>query len=345
MAMAMLTKFPLTKNPKLEYITSFRPQLIARANLMGLKGFILTQPEYEISEGQVIGDVFAPKIEPPEPAANLNALQLNRNSILRNLYKEEHGKYVQFTSDFIGAFDKAHLAIIGDRVHGTLNRSLLQMKTALDQKYSVFTPTELKALIKTLGDGSITINPDEPIEVYLQEIETIFIAAATSRSTISEVDKIDYVVNELKKLSIAQIDLWIMSYENTHATIISKDYAAFAVSLQVMYQNVNKDTMKSAGYTAQAKEKENQELVAQVKLLTKQVQAMQKQRMSADKQQQPAGPRLSNFNGKRKQEQVTGNKSKARGFKFCDTCDYNRTHWSNTCNRPKDGHEEDRRVP
>jgi hypothetical protein len=277
MAMAMLTKFPLTKNPKLEYITSFRPQLIARANLRGLKGFILTQPEYEISEGQVLGDVFVPKVEPPEPAANLTALQLSRNSVLRNLYKEEHGNYVQFTAEFIGAFDKAHLAIIGDRAHGTLNRSLIQMKTALDLKYSVFTPNELRALIKTLGDGSITINPDEPIEVYLQEIETIFIAAAASRSTISEVDKIDYVVTELRKLSIAQIDMWIMSYENTHATIISKDYAAFAESLQVMYQNVNKDTMKSAGYTAQAKEKENQELVAQVKLLTKTVQAMQKQ--------------------------------------------------------------------
>jgi hypothetical protein len=108
--------------------------------------------------------------------------------------------------------------------------------------------------------------------------------------------------------------------------------------------------MKSAGYTAQAKEKENQELVAQVKLLTKTVQAMQKQQAQRDdKQQQPVGTRSNNYNGKREHEQEKGNnenkQKKGKGFKYCDTCEYNRTHWSNTCRWPKDGHNEECRAP
>jgi hypothetical protein len=352
MAMAMLPKFPLTKNPKLEYIISFRPQLLASANLMGLKGFILTQIEYENSEGQAPGDVFVPRQEPADPAANATALQLTRDSIMRNLYKEEHGKYVQYTSMFIGVFDKAHLAIIGDRVHGTLNRSLLQMKTALDRKYDVFTPKEIRTLIKTLGDGSITINPDEPIEVYLQEIEAIFNAAAVSMSTISEVDKIEYVTNELKKLSIAELNLWIMSYENTHATIISKDYAVFAASLQVMYETINRDTMRSAGYTAQAKETQNQELMAQVQELTKKVQTMEKQQVARESRfQNPKGPSdggADNSNNSKRERGHGKNRHQKKakgGTKFCDTCDFNSTHWSNVCRWPKIDHDANRMAP
>ena len=346
----MLTKFPQSNNPKLEYRSIFRPEIIAKATLLGLKGFILTQPEYETSEGQVPGDVFVPKVEPPIPGAHSTALQLSRNTILRNMYKEEHSKYVQFTSEFIGAFDKTHLAIIGDRTHGTLNRSLLQMKTALDMKYDVFTPKEITALIKTLGDGTVTINPDDPIEIYLQKIEIIFNAAATSQSTISEVDKIEYVIAELKKLNIAEIMLWIMSYETTHPTIVSKDYPAFALSLQVMYQNINRDTMRSAGYTAQATE-QIQDLMAQVKALNKTVQELEKRPRNKDSNHRnPLDTHTRGANsGKRERERGNNKQQKkgkgVQGTRFCDTCEFNHTHWSNMCKWPKDGHNEDRMAP
>ena len=348
----MLPKFPQTKNPKLEYHTSFRPQLLAAATLMGLKGFILTQPEYESSQGQGPGDAFVARVKPPDPPANATGAQLSQNTIMRNLHTEENGKLVQFTSMFIGVFDKPHLAIIGDRAHGTLNKSLFQMKTSLDRKYNEFTPNEIRALIKTLGDGSITINPDEPIEVYLQEIETIFTAAAMSRSTISEVDKIEYVTTELKKLSIAEINLWLMMYENTHSTIISKDYTDFAAAMQVMYQTINRDTMRSAGYTAQAKETQNQELMAQVQQLIKTVQTLEKQQAERERRpQNPQGPSGggANNSNNRKHERGQGKKQhqkKAKGgTKFCDTCDFNDTHWSNVCKWPKDDHDRNRMAP
>ena len=340
--MSMLPKFPLTINPKLEYLTSFRPKLLAAANLMDLKGFILTPREYETSQGQALGDVFVARVKPPDPAANATGPQLSQNSIMRSLYTEENSKLVTFTSMFIGVFDNPHLAIIGDRVHGTLNRSLLQMKTALDRKYEVFTPKEIRALIKTLGDGSITINPDEPIEVYLQEIETIFTAAAVSLSTISEVDKIEYVTTELKKLSIAEINLWLMMYENAHPTIISKDYPDFAASMQTMYQTINRDTMRSAGYTAQAKETQNQELMAQVQTLTKTVQTLEKQQA----EREHSGSRNNSINGKRGRVQAKNQQQKkGKGTKFCDTCDFNHSHWSNVCKYPKVGHDENRMAP
>lgn len=342
----MLPNFPLTKNPKLEYITSFRPKLLAAANLMDLKGFILTQQEYETSQGQALGDVFVARVKPPDPAANATGPQLSQNSIMRSLFTEENNKLVAFTSMFIGVFDNPHLAIIGDRVHGTLNRSLIQMKTALDTKYEVFTPNEIRALIKTLGDGSITIKPDGLIEVYLQEIETIFTAAAVSMSTISEVDKIEYVTTELKKLSIAEINLWLMMYENSHPTIISKDYADFAASMQTMYQTINKDTMRSAGYTAQVKETHNQELMAQIQTLTKTVQTLEKRQAERENSGPHNKGANNSINGKRGRGQGKNQQQKkGKGTKFCDTCDFNHSHWSNVCKYPKVGHDENRMAP
>jgi hypothetical protein len=142
-----------------------------------------------------------------------------------------------------------------------------------------------------------------------------------------------------------------MAYENTHSTIASKNYAAFALSLQEMYQNINRDTMSSAGYTAQAKE--IQQLMAQVQSLNKTVQDLTKRPATAtdkdSKQQKPAGKQARGNNKANKRQWEHGNnkqqQKKGKGARFCDTCDFNHTHWSNLCNRPKEDHDEDRMAP
>jgi hypothetical protein len=69
---------------------------------------------------------------------------------------------------------------------------------------------------------------------------------------------------------------------------------------------------------------------------------MQKQQAQRDdKQQQPVGTRSKRpATATNKQQQKKG-----KGAKFCDTCDFNHTHWSNLCNRPKEDHDEDRMAP
>ena len=120
------------------------------------------------------------------------------------------------------------------------------------------------------------------------------------------------------------MDLWIAMYETTHTTMVSKNYAAFKASLLQFYPNLNHDTMKSAGYTAQAKEAQVQILETQVQKLTEQVKKLQ---------------------GQKRPRAAQESRGKTKGTKYCDSCKFNHTHWSNECTKRKDEHNPNCMAP
>lgn len=318
-----LNKFPRTNNPKTEFQVWHR-EFLAIAYRFNLHGRVHTQPEYESLPGRQVGDVFVPLAEPQMPAMNANAQTLSNYNIRDRKYKEQNDPYIALLSAFTGALDLDHLIIVGDGENGTINRSLIEMLTPLKEKYNVFNPKEVKQMIKSLQDGSRPINPSENIETFLNHAETIHGIAARNQNTISEADKIDYVIAELAKLSNTKMDLWIAMYETTHTTMVSKNYAAFKASLLQFYPNLNHDTMKSAGYTAQAKEAQVQILETQVQKLTEQVKKLQ---------------------GQKRPRAAQESRGKTKGTKYCDSCKFNHTHWSNECTKRKDEHNPNCMAP
>ena len=317
-----INKFPRTSNPKMEFQVWHR-EFLAIAYRLNLHGRVHTQPEYEVLPGRQLGDIFVPLVEPQVPAANANAQLVGIYNIRDRKFKEQNDPYIALLSLFTGALDLDHLIIVGDGEHGTINKSLIQMLTPLKAKYSIFNPKEVKDMIKSLSDGSRPINLTENIETFLNHAETIHGIAARNQNTISEADKIDYVIAELAKLSNTKLDLWIAMYETNHTTMLSKDYNAFKALLLVFYPNLNHETMKSAGYIAQAKEDKTAALEAQIQKLTQQVNKLQGKHARPDEKM----------------------KTKTKGKKYCDSCKFNHSHWSNECTRRKDDHNPNSMAP
>ena len=98
--------------------------------------------------------------------------------------------------------------------------------------------------------------------------------SAANLNTIPELDKVGHVIREMSKLNSQQLNLWIMRYESENATVASKQFAPFSAALTVAYNNIDATTLKDAGYTA-AQAKETANLIAQVQMLSAQVEALQ----------------------------------------------------------------------
>ena len=328
-----ISNFPSTRNPKLEFPTWLN-QLIAEAYSLGLKGYVLTQAQFEISLGQAVGDVFQPLVKPIMPAQNAsqNAWSRYRDGVQE--YNEEMRRYIDLRGRFISALSADISALVGDEDTGTLNKTLLQMITTMRNHFETWTQSELTAIKNTLHDGSISIKIEEPIETYLQKIKVIHAVAARNLSTIPDADKITFVCKELRKLNIMQLNLWIMTYENQNPEMAQKVFVNFTAALRITYQALDKDTMQSAGYTA-AQLQVKDEFQEQLTAITAQMNDLKKT--------QKAGGE-----GERKRKQTQRDEKdtgEPKPFKFCDTCNFNKSHWSKACNRPKDGHNFKKNQP
>ena len=108
-------------------------QLIAEAYSLGLKGYVLTQAQFEISLGQAVavGDVFQPLVKPIMPAQNAsqNAWSRYRDGVQE--YNEEMRRYIDLRGRFISALSADISALVGDEDTGTLNKTLLLMITTI----------------------------------------------------------------------------------------------------------------------------------------------------------------------------------------------------------------------
>jgi len=332
-----ISNFPATRNAKLEF-PAWLNQLIAEAYSLGLKGYVLTQAQFAVSLGQVPGDIFVPLVKPIMPAQNApqNAWSRYNNQVQE--YNEVMKKYIDLRGRFISALSAEILALVGDEETGTLNKTLLEMITTMRNHFETWTQGELKAIKRTLEDGSITIKLDEPIENYLQRIRAVHAVAERNLSTIPDADKISFVCMELRKLNITQLNIWIMTYDNQHPQMAQKVFNEFTAELRITFQALDKDTMQSAGYTA-AQMQDRTDMQEQLRALTAQVNEL-KQTQTSEK----AGGK-----GDRKRKPKTQGDDKdprePTPYKFCDTCLYNRTHWSKTCTRPKAGHNAQKTRP
>ena len=324
-----IQSFP-TRNAKLEF-PAWKKMVIAEATRRGLKGYVLTTTEYEKSAGQIEGDIFTPLKKPNLPGEDAKSSTWTRYSILNNAYEEKQEKpLIEFTLNFVTALSPAEIAIVGGGADGTLNKSLLEMLSALSEHYEKWSPTELRHIKETISNGSIAINTEEPIDIYLNKVSNIHDVAKANLSVIPEHEKIEGVAKELRKLNIAQLNLWLMTYENATPELIDKDYEKFTKQLKTLFRTLDKDTMKSAGYfeasAAQATQQDNEaqnEVMAQLARLEKKLD--------------------SNINLKKGKEEKDS--AEPRPFFYCHSCLFQKSHWSAKCHNPKKGHDRTKNHP
>jgi hypothetical protein len=320
-----IQSFP-TRNAKLEF-PAWKKMVIAEATRRGLKGYVLTATEYEKSAGQVSGDIFTPLKKPNLPDENAKSSAWSRYSILNNAYEEKQEKpLIEFTLNFVTALSPTEIAIIGGGADGTLNKTLIEMLSALSEHYEKWSPTEIKQIKDTISNGTITLNIDEPIDIYLNKLSNIHDVAKENLSAIPEHEKIEGVAKELRKLNIAQLNLWLMTYENSTPEIADKDYEKFTKQLKTLFRTLDKDTMKSAGYyeasASQVTETQN-DVAAQLARLEKKLDAQ--------------------ISLKKDREERDG--SEPRPFFYCHTCQFQKSHWSAKCRTPKKGHDRTKNHP
>jgi hypothetical protein len=235
---------------------------------------------------------------------------------------------MDFTLNFVTALSPTEIAIIGGGVDGTLNKTLREMISALCDHYERWSPIELKQLKETLHNGTIAINTEEPIDVYLNKINIIHDVAAANMSAVPEHEKIENIAKELRKLNIPQINVWLMTYENATPEISDKDYEKFSGHLKILFRNLDKVTMKVAEYESSAQtispQREAQpEVMAQLARLEKRLD---------DK-----------ANGKKDGEEREN--AEPRPFFYCHTCQFQKSHWSAKCRTPKKGHDKSKNHP
>jgi hypothetical protein len=323
-----IQNFP-TRNAKLEF-PAWKKMVIAEATRRGLKGYVLNTTEYENSAGQVKGDVFTPLKRPKLPGEDAKSIAWTRYSILNTAYEEKQEKpLIEFTLSFVTALSPTEIAIIGGGVEGTQNKTLMEMLNALSEHYEKWSPTELKHLKDTLFNGTIAINTDEPIDIYLNKVNNIHNVAEANMSAIPEHEKIDGISKELRKLNIAQLNLWIMTYENSTPEIADKDYDKFTKQLKTLFRTLDKDTMKSAGYDASSAQatrpntETQNEVMAQLARLEKMLDA----------------------NIKPNNEGENRESAGLKPFFYCHSCQFQKSHWSAMCRKPKKGHDKSKNHP
>ena len=326
-----IQSFP-TRNPKLEF-PEWKKTIIAEATRRGLKGFVLSEIEYAQSVGQKPGDVFRPITKPTLPSDEAKSAAWTKFNILNTAYEEKQEKpLLEFTVSFVAALGPAEIAIIGGGSSGTLNKTLLEMITILSAHYEKWSPKELKTLKETLHNGTISINIDEPIDSYLTKVCSIHEVATKNHSPIPEHEKIEYVSSELRKLNIAQLNLWLMTYDNSTPEVEDKKFDEFSKQLKTLFRSLDKDTMSTAGYAAQAKQQyheDQNEVMAQLARLEKKIDATSTQNKTQGKQQY----------------ERRGAVSERRPFFYCHSCKFQKSHWSAECSKPLPGHDSNKNHP
>ena len=241
-----LKPFPTTTNPKKEH-PQWDMEFVALATRMGLKGFVLTQKEFEASVGQKKGDAFVPRRQPRVPPQGASPSEFKLYDINDRLFLKEDNGRIELIGTLLAALDTKHLKVVGDIKTGTNNKTLLEMRTALIEKYGIWQEGEINALKASCSNGEVSLNEAEPIDVYLQAVNEIFTIAASNHSAFPEADKIMIVAKELKKLGSEDINMFLLAYKKAkNQTLASKNFEKFAVEAKIAYKTADKATMKAA---------------------------------------------------------------------------------------------------
>ena len=327
-----LPRFGLAKHPKVEYPT-LKNALEAAAALHNIQGYVLSNADHMAR----FGHIFVPAVAPAVPAVNAPAIAYQRYNVLLAAHKEETRPLINLTQEYVNAIGPNNVKIVGDPVHGIINRTLQQMVQSMDDRYLHWLPTEISDLKKKILRGDIKMsNPDE-LERYIADLNTHFAILANNHNGLSDIDKIQIVTTELKTLNIQPLNHWLQNYEQAHATIAAQVYVAFSADVQAAYANMKHITTEQAGYSS-AQAKEMVDLAAMVKSLQEKITKMERSNAKDGRSKRKGTAQVEEQQDKRR-----ANKTEHKAFKFCDTCSFNYSHWGSECWNPKEGHN-DRKV-
>ena len=338
----ILPHFGQAKHPKIEY-PRFKNAVEASAALHNIQGYVLSNAEHMAR----FGHIFIPAVAPVVPAANATALAYQRYNVLLAAHKEETRPLKLLTQEYVNAIGPNNVKLVGDPVHGIINRTLQQMVQTMDDRYLHWLPAEISGLKRKVQSGDIKMmNPDD-LEQYIAELNIHFAILDNNQNGLSDIDKIQIVTTELRRLNVEPLNHWLKNYEQAHATIAAQIYAVFATDVQAAYANMNRITMEQAGYSA-AQAKEVSEMSTQLREMREQLKQLQQANAANEKNNKRKGktqaqPQQSEDKRKRSKGH-NENKIDHKALKFGDTCSFNYSHWSSECWNPKEGHNASRVI-
>ena len=123
-----------------------------------------------------------------------------------------------------------------------------------------------------------------------------------------------------------------MSYDNATPEVEDKNFNEFSKQLKTLFRSLDKDTMSTAGYTAQVKQHTQEvqnDVMAQLARLEKKIDATSNQNKAQVKHQ-----------NERKVPTT-----ERRPFFYCHSCQFQKSHWSAECTKPIPGHDNSKNHP
>ena len=214
----------------------------------GLLGFALPADQWLLVPG--VDGPFVALVRPDRPAANAAAATISFWKNDQDQFMAERSAVLEATAKIIACLDIVARQVIEDPVHGTRNRTLLEILTLIEAEYGIVTVAEIRRLKVSLADPW---DPSTEMGAHVQRHEEIHAILHANHEAISHSTKTEFFFGSLSNLSWEELGHpfreAIVFFYNTHATIDTQTWAAAKRAIITAY-NSRTSTMGSLGYAA-----------------------------------------------------------------------------------------------